>query len=52
MADNLTQGQVQEVIEFSQALYAAEASGLYSPWLSNQLLQNLNNKLKTKITRL
>lgn len=40
--ESLTKEQVQEVVEFAQALYIAENAGYYSPWMSNQLLQNLN----------
>lgn len=43
MPEQLTREQLQDVIQFSQALYAAENIGIYSPWLSNQLLQGLNN---------
>lgn len=39
----LTREQLADVIEFSQALYAADSMGWFSPWLSNELMQNLNN---------
>ena len=39
----LTREQLTDVIEFSQALYAADSMGWFSPWLSNELMQNLNN---------
>lgn len=39
----LTADQVEAVLEFSRGLYLAETQGFYSPWLSNQILQNLNN---------
>lgn len=42
MAESLSKSQVQDVIDFAQALYTAENFGVYSPWMSNQLLQNLN----------
>ena len=40
--ESLSKEQIQEVVEFAQALYIAENAGYYSPWMSNQLLQNLN----------
>lgn len=43
---HLTTSQVQDVIDFSQGIYLAENYGLYTPWLSNQLMQNLNNNPK------
>ncbi len=39
----LTQEQVEAVMQFSQGLWAAERYGIYTPYLSNQLLNNLNN---------
>ena len=39
----LTKEQVNDVIEFSQALWTAENMGYYSPFISNQLLKSLNN---------
>nr|DAO57483.1 MAG TPA: portal protein [Caudoviricetes sp.] len=38
----LTREQVQDVIDFAEGIYIAE-NGIYSPWLSNEVLQNLNN---------
>ena len=43
----LMASQVNEVLEFSQALYAMDNYGYYNPWLQNTLLQNLNNSAKT-----
>lgn len=45
MAQNklLEKQEVVDVIEFAQNLWAAEKYGLYTPWLQNQLLNNLNN---------
>lgn len=43
----LTSKQVDEVLEFSQALHAMDSYGYYNPWLQNNLLQNLNNSAKT-----
>lgn len=40
--EQLTREQVNEIMEFSQALYIAENYGMYTPYMSNQLLQNLN----------
>lgn len=42
----LTQDQVEAVVQFSQGLWAAERYGVYTPWLQNQLLNNLNNNAK------
>lgn len=42
----LTKDEVNAVIEFSQALAYGEQYGFWSPFLSNQLLQNLNNNAK------
>ena len=44
--ESLTKDQVNEVLEFAQALYIAENAGFYSPFMSNQLLQNLNSNPK------
>lgn len=43
----LSANQVNEVLEFSQALHALDGYGYYNPWLQNNLLQNLNNSAKT-----
>ena len=42
----LTQEQVEAVIQFSQGLWAAERYNVYTPWIQNQLLNNLNNNAK------
>lgn len=39
----LSQEQVEAVIQFAQGLWASEKYGYYSPWMSNQNLNNLNN---------
>ena len=39
----LTKEQVQDVLKFSQGLWIAENYGLYTPWLQNNLLNDLNN---------
>ena len=39
----INEEQVQAVIQFSQGLWAGEKYGVYTPWLQNQLLNNLNN---------
>lgn len=45
----LNEEQVNEVLEFSERLWAAEKygidyfPGIYSPWIQNQMLNNLNN---------
>ena len=41
MPEELTRGQVEDVIAFSQGLLAM--SGFYSPWMSNRLMNDLNN---------
>lgn len=43
MAEHLDRSQIQDVIDFSQGLYLAGNYGYYSPWLSNQIMQNINN---------
>ena len=42
----LTANQVNETVEFAQALYAIDNYGYYNPWLQNSILQNLNNSAK------
>lgn len=39
----LTQSEVEAVIQFAQGLWASEKYGVYSPWMQNQNLINLNN---------
>lgn len=39
----LTQEQVEAVVQFAQGLWSAERYGVYSPWIQNQNLNNLNN---------
>lgn len=43
--EKLTQNQLQDVINFAETIYTAEryGQGAYSPWMSNQLLNSLNN---------
>lgn len=43
--EKLTQSQLQDVLTFAETIYTAEryGQGFYSPWASNQLLNNLNN---------
>lgn len=43
--EKLTQSQLQDVINFAETIYTAERYGqrFYSPWMSNQLMNNLNN---------
>ncbi len=42
----LNKEQVEAVVQFSEGLWLAENSGFYSPWLQNQILNNLNNNPK------
>lgn len=44
----LDESQVEAVMQFAQGLYVSEKYGVgaYSPWLSNSLLNNLNNNAK------
>ena len=44
----LSREQVQSVLNFAESLYIAEkyGSGYFSPWMSNQLMNNLNNSPK------
>lgn len=41
MPEELTKGQLEDIIEFSQGILAVQ--GYYSPWLQNQLMNQLNN---------
>lgn len=43
---SLTKEQLSDVLAFSQALYLTETTGAFSPWLSNELLRNLNNNAR------
>ena len=43
MQEHITKSQVQDVIDFSQGLALANNIGFYTPWMSNELLKNLNN---------
>ena len=43
MAEELTRSQVQDVIDFAAGLAYGEGYGVWSPFMSNSLLQNLNN---------
>ena len=42
----LSREQVQSVLNFAESLYIAEkyGSGYFSPWMSNQLMNNLKVK--------
>lgn len=42
MVKPLSQEQVRDVIEFANSLYVAENYGNLTPWLSNEVLKNLN----------
>ena len=41
MPEELTRGQLQDIVDFSQGILAAQ--GFYSPWMQNQLMKQLNN---------
>lgn len=41
MEEQLSRNDIQDVVDFAAGILAAD--NFYSPWLSNQLLQNLNN---------
>lgn len=43
MPEKLTKSQVQDVIDFASGLAYGEMYNVWSPWLSNAILQNLNN---------
>lgn len=43
----LSKEQVDAVVQFSEALYTYGEMGYWSPWLSNSLLQGLNNNPQT-----
>lgn len=42
----ISEQQLSEVLQFSQMLYTLDKYGLYTPYMSNTLLQNLNNNSK------
>ena len=42
MADYITREQLNDVMQFSQALWMIENGNAFTPWMSNQLLQDLN----------
>lgn len=42
----LSSEEVEAVVQFAQGLWAGERYGIYTPWLQNQLLNNLNNNSK------
>lgn len=49
MADKeilLSRDQVEAVVQFAQGLWLADHDGYYNPWMSNQLLNSLNNNPK------
>lgn len=49
MPDHLTREQLQDVIDFSEAIYLADNManiGFFTPYMSNQHLQELNNNPK------
>ena len=39
----LEKDQVNAVMEFAEGLWLAERQGYYTPWMQNELLNNLNN---------
>ena len=43
MPDHLTREQLQDVLQFAEALYVANNMGAWNPYMSNQLLQGLNS---------
>ena len=43
MAEQLTKKQVEAVVEFAEGLAYGEMYNVWTPWLSNAILQNLNN---------
>lgn len=43
MAEQLTANQVQDIVDFAAGMAYGEMYGVWSPFLSNSLLQNLNN---------
>lgn len=42
----LTEEQADAVVQFSQGLWAIDRYGIYTPYMQNQLLNNLNNNSK------
>ena len=43
MEESLTKSQVQDIVDFAAGLAYGEQYGVWSPFMSNSLLQNLNN---------
>ena len=43
MPEKLTKSQVQDIIDFAAGLAYGEMYNVWSPWLSNAILQDLNN---------
>lgn len=41
--DKLNENQVEAVVQFAQGLWAMERYGVYTPWMQNMNLNNLNN---------
>lgn len=41
--DHLNKNQLDAVIQFAQGLWTMERYGVYTPWMQNMLLNNLNN---------
>lgn len=52
MSDKLLKKeQVEDVINFSQGIWAMERYGIYTPWMQNNLLNNLNNNPKVPTSK-
>lgn len=41
--DHLNKNQLDAVIQFAQGLWTMERYGVYTPWMQNMILNNLNN---------
>lgn len=46
MAEQLTKKQVEAVVEFAEGLAYGEMYNVWTPWMSNAVLQDLNNDAK------
>lgn len=48
--DKLNENQVEAVIQFAQGIWAMEKYGIYTPWMQNMNLNNLNNSASVPTT--
>lgn len=46
MSESLNKNEVEAVVQFAQGLWTYERYGIYTPWMQNNILNNLNNSAK------